>query len=151
MLTAKDIMTVKVIMLRSDMKITEAARILLNNHINGAPVVGDDLELLGILCQSDLVAQQKAVSVPSFFSTLDGFIPLGSLKDMDREMEKISAATVGAAMTPDPIFVTPDASVEDIASVMVDKGFHTVPVVDDGKVIGVIGKEDILRTLIENQ
>jgi len=151
MLTAKDIMTGKVIALRPDMKIIEAAKILLDNHINGAPVVGDDLELLGILCQSDLVAQQKAVSVPSLFSILDGFIPLGSIKDMDREMEKISAATVGAAMTPDPIYVTLSASVEDIAGVMVDKGFHTVPVVDDGKVIGVIGKEDILRTLLENK
>jgi CBS domain-containing protein len=151
MLTAKDIMTAKVISLRPEMKITDAARVLLDNHINGAPVVGDDLELLGILCQSDLVAQQKAVSVPSFFSTLDGFIPLGSLGDMDREMEKISAATVGAAMTPDPVYVTLEASLEDIASVMVDKGFHTVPVVDDGKVVGVVGKEDILRTLLESQ
>ncbi|MBF0481874.1 MAG: CBS domain-containing protein [Desulfovibrionaceae bacterium] len=151
MLHAKDVMTAKVIALRPEMKIVEAAKILLDNHINGAPVVGGDLELLGILCQSDLVAQQKAVSVPSFFSTLDGFIPLGSFKDMDREMEKIAATTVGAAMTPDPLYVTLDASVEDIAGVMVDKGYHTVPVVDDGKVVGVVGKEDILRTLIENK
>jgi CBS domain-containing protein len=151
MLKAKDIMTATVITLAPDMKVTEAARILLDNHINGAPVVSGQGELLGILCQSDLVAQQKAVSVPSLFSFLDGFIPLGSLKDVDREMEKIAAATVSAAMTADPVFVTPEAGLEDIASVMVDKGFHTVPVVEDGRVVGVIGKEDILRTLIENK
>ncbi len=53
-------------------------------------------------------------------------------------------------MTPDPIFVEPGTSIEVVASLMVDNGFHTIPVLDEEKLVGVVGKEDILKTLIAN-
>ena len=51
-------------------------------------------------------------------------------------------------MTPNPVTVGLGTSVEDIASLMVEKKLHTLPVVDKGKLVGVIGKEDMLRTLM---
>jgi len=51
-------------------------------------------------------------------------------------------------MTTDPFTVSPDMTIEEIATIMVDKNFHTLPVVDEGKLVGIIGKEDILRTLM---
>ena len=50
-------------------------------------------------------------------------------------------------MTPDPITVDPETSIEELATLMVDKNFHTLPVVDKGKLVGIVGKEDILRTI----
>jgi CBS-domain-containing membrane protein len=103
---------------------------------------------VGIICQSDLVAQQKRLSLPSFFNLLDALIPLASTKIWEQEMQKIGANTVAQAMTADPMTVTPETSLDEIASLMVDKKFHTLPVIDKGKLVGVIGKEDILRTLV---
>jgi CBS domain-containing protein len=148
MLTAKDIMAREILTISPQTKTLDAARILLERRINGLPVVDDNGQLVGILCQSDLVAQQKKLSLPSFFNLLDGLIPLGFAKNWEHEVQRIGASTVAQAMTPNPFTVTPETSLDEIASLMVDKKFHTLPVVDHGKLIGIIGKEDVLRTLL---
>ncbi|MFZ7128563.1 MAG: CBS domain-containing protein [Desulfobacterales bacterium] len=147
MIRAKDIMTREVVAVAPDTDIAEAAEMLLKRHINGVPVVDGTGRLVGILCQSDLIAQQKRIRLPSVFTLLDGFIPLSSTKSLDAEVQKIAATTVEAAMTRKPVTVTPEASIEEVATLMVEKGFHTVPVVQGGRIVGVIGKEDVLRTV----
>ena len=147
MIKAKDIMTTEMITVSPDTEILHAAKILLANHINGVPVLDDNGSLVGILCQSDLIAQQKKIPTPSLFTLLDGYIPLTSLKTIEKEMQKIAATTVGQAMTSDPVTVAPDATVEEVATLMVNKGYHTLPVVVEGKLVGIIGKEDVLKTL----
>lgn len=148
MLTAKDIMAKDITTISPATEITRAAQILLEKKVNGLPVVDDAGNLVGILCQSDLIAQQKKFSLPSLFTILDGFIPLQSSKQFDREFEKIAALTVEKAMTPTPTTVSPDTTIEDVATLMVNKNFHTLPVVENNKLVGIIGKEDVLRTLI---
>ncbi|ACL03349.1 CBS domain containing membrane protein [Desulfatibacillum aliphaticivorans] len=143
-----DIMTTEVISLKPDTDISEAAKQLLENRINGAPVVDEDGKVVGILCQSDLIVQQKRFPVPSFFTLLDSVIPLVSQKHFEKEMEKMAAFKVSQAMTEKPVVVSPDTPLEDVAALMVDKKLHTLPVVDSGKLVGVVGKEDILRTLM---
>lgn len=149
MLCAKDIMTTAVITFPPDLEINQAAKSLLEKRINGAPVVNSDGRLIGILCQSDLIATQKKLSLPSLFTLLDGFFPLSSLKSMEKEVQKIAAITVDKAMSANPVTVAPETPIEEIATLMVEKGFHTLPVVDKGQLVGVVGKEDILKTLCQ--
>jgi len=149
MLRARDIMTKELITVSPKTEIMKAAKILLEKGINGIPVV-DSGRLVGILCQSDLIAQQKKLPIPSLFTLLDGFIPLQSAKHFEKAFKKIAATTVADSMTPDPITVQSDTSIEEIASLMVDKNFHTIPVVDGGKLVGIVGKEDVLRTLMSS-
>jgi CBS domain-containing protein len=144
---ASDIMTRDVITLSPETSISQAAQVLLGQRVNGCPVVDAKGRLVGILCQSDLVAQQKRLPVPTVFTLLDGLLPLSSMGDLDREMEKIAAITVDQAMSREPEFVAPDTPVDEIATLMVERGFHTLPVVDKDKVVGIIGMEDILRTI----
>ena len=150
MITAKDIMTTDVITISPETEIAQAAKLLLENRINGVPVVNEAGELVGILCQSDLIIQQKNIPIPSLFTLLDGFISLSSSKKLDREVEKIAAAKAADAMTADPVCVSPDTEIEKIAALMVEKSYHTLPVVDAGKLVGIVGKEDVLRTLISD-
>jgi CBS domain-containing protein len=82
------------------------------------------------------------------FNLLDGLIPLASAKIWEQEIQRIGANTVAQAMTADPVTISPDTSLEEIASLMVDRKLHTLPVVENGKLVGVVGKEDILRTLL---
>jgi CBS domain-containing protein len=151
MLKAKDIMTKKVITISADTEIANAAKILLEKRINGLPVVDAFGRLVGILCQSDLVVQQKSIPIPSVFTLLESFIPLTSMKRIDKEVEKIAALTVKQAMTPNPVTIGPDTDMEEVARLMVDKKYHTLPVVEGDKIVGVVGKEDVLKTLLSKQ
>ena len=151
MLKAGDIMTRELVTLSPETEIAEAAKLLLGKNINGAPVVDDTGKLVGIVCQSDLIKQQKRLPIPSIFTLLDGFIPLTSMKHLEKEVRKITGTTVSHAMTPDPVTVRSDMTIQEVAGLMVDKNFHTIPVVDEGKLVGIIGKEDVLKTIMTGE
>ena len=148
MLKAKDIMTTKVITVHPDTEVVKAAGLMLEHHINGLPVVDRDGRLTGVICQSDLITQQKKIPLPSFFVLLDSAIPLTSPKRIKKELQKMAAIRVEEAMTRDPITVAPETPLEDIATTMVKNNIHVLPVLDQGRLVGIIGKEDILSTLM---
>jgi CBS domain-containing protein len=148
MLSVKDIMTKDVITVSPETGIAHAAKLLLERGFNGVPVVDATGKLVGLLCQSDLVAQQKKLPVPSVFTFLDGVISLTSMKHLEKEIQKITAMTVADAMTANPVTVGLETSIEEAGTIMVDRNFHTLPVVDEGELVGIVGKEDVLRTLV---
>ena len=96
MLKVRDIMTTEVITVSPETEIVQATNLLLENRINGVPVTDDTGKLVGILCQSDLIAQQKKLPIPSFFTLLNGLIPLISKKNIEKQVQKIAAITVAA-------------------------------------------------------
>ena len=149
MLKVKDIMTSNPITVTLETEIVQATKIILEKDINGVPVLDGD-KLVGILCQSDLIEQQKKFPIPSLFTLLDGIFPLTSMKRLEKETKKIAATTVAQAMTTDPFTIQPEMSIEEVATIMVNKNFHTLPVVDKGNLIGIVGKKDILETLMPN-
>ena len=116
MIKVKDIMTKKLITVSPETEIVHATKILLENRINGVPVTDETGKLVGILCQSDLIAQQKKLPVPSFFTLLDGLVPLTSMKYLESQVQKIAAISVAQAMTPNPVVVRPDSSIEEVAA-----------------------------------
>lgn len=147
MLQVKEIMTSEVLTATPAMEIAEATRLLMANQINGLPVVDEEDRLVGILCRSDIIAQQKKLPLPSLFTFLDGFITFSSMKGIEKEARKIAALTVADAMTHNPVSVSPDSTIETVAALMVDRNFHTLPVVLDGVVVGVVGQSDVLSTI----
>lgn len=150
-ISARDIMTSNPITVSPDTEIAEASRLLLEHRFNGLPVIEKNGTLIGILCQSDLVMQHKRFEIPSFFFLFDGFIPLEFPHKVQERIEKMSALNVGQAMTPSPTVITPDTRLDAIAALMVDGKFHTLPVVEGGKLVGIVGKEDVLRTMLANK
>lgn len=151
MLKAKDIMTREIVTVYPDTEVVQAAKLMLDKHISGLPVVDKEGHVKGIICQSDLMAQQRKIPLPSFFILLDGAISLTSPQQIENEIRKMSAVTVSEAMTPDPITVDTETGLEDIATLMVKHNIHTLPVLDQGWLVGVIGKEDVLRTLMTGE
>ena len=63
---------------------------------------------------------------------------------------QVDAEAVAQAMTPDPVYVEPDMSIQVVAGLMVDNGYHTIPVLQEGRLVGIVGKDDILNTLVTN-
>jgi CBS domain-containing protein len=151
MKTVKEIMTPDPVTVSPEMEISQAAAILLEKKINGVPVVDSSGKLVGILCQSDLIAQQKKLPIPSIFTFLDGIVSFSSMKQLEKEAKKITATTVADAMTVNPVTVQPETSIETVAELMIDRKFHTLPVVDGRKMVGIVGKEDVLRTLLKEK
>jgi len=151
MLKVKDIMTTDVISVTPQTEIVHAAKLLLGKRINGVPVVDEKGTLVGILCESDLIIQQKKFPVPSLFTLLDGLVPLTSMKRLKAEVQKMSAVIVADAMTLNPLTVAPETTVEEVATIMVGRKFHTLPVVDEGRLVGIVGKDDILKTLLPDE
>jgi CBS domain-containing protein len=141
-------MTREVITISPEADITEAVKILLDKGINGLPVIDGEGHLVGILCQSDLVRMQKSLPIPSLFTLLDGFVPLSSSALLDAEVKRIAASKVSDAMSTKVVTIEPDMTIDEIAALMVDKKFHTLPVTHDGKLLGIVGKKDVLKTLI---
>ena len=148
MLKVKDIMTRKIITVSPETEVVNAAKILLEKGINGLPVIDASGKLVGVLTQSDLVAQQKSIPIPTVFTLLESYIPLTLIHRIDKEVEKIAALKVEQAMTPNPVTVSLETDIADVAKLMVDKKFHTLPVMEGDKVVGIVGKEDVLKTLL---
>lgn len=143
-------MTTNVITISPEADVTDAARLFLDKKINGLPVTDINGKLVGILCQSDLVRMQKNLPIPSLFTLLDGFVPLSSTALIEAEVKRIAASKVSDAMTSKVTTISPDMGIDQIAALIVDKKFHTLPVLENGTLVGVVGKKDILKTLVAN-
>lgn len=150
MTVARDIMTRNPLSVTVSTKITDAATLMLEHHFNGLPVVDENGVLKGVLSQSDLVMQQKKLPLPSFFVLLDTIIPLESPKKYEEQLKRMAAVRVEQAMNTKPCTVQPETELEELATLMVDEKNYTLPVVENGKLVGVVGKEDVLRTLLSN-
>ena len=147
MKTASDIMTKNPITVSPETSIVDAVKILLERRFNGLPVVKDG-KLVGILCQSDLVAQQQKFEVPSMFTIFDGYLSLSGWNKAEQEFKKMNALIVEQAMTRDPVTTKPSTPLEDVACLMVKDKHNDPSAVDNGELVGITGKEDILRTLL---
>ena len=148
MLTARDIMNPEVVTVRADQSARELAELFLERNFSGAPVVDAAGKLIGIVTRNDLIFTKKKVRLPRSIAILDAFFLLDSPEKMKREMRKIAGGRVGDICTPNPISVPPDAPLEEVATIMAERRVHTLPVLEDGKLVGVIGKTDIIRTLL---
>jgi CBS domain-containing protein len=147
MKNASDIMTREVITVSPETTVQQLAQILATNGISGAPVVDKSGRLIGVVTESDLIDQNKKVHIPTVVSILDSFFFLENPEKMEQEMRKMAGATVADIYTTPAVTVSENTPIDEIATIMSEKNVHTLPVVEDGQLKGVIGKKDIIRTI----
>ncbi|OGW58682.1 MAG: hypothetical protein A2Z09_03355 [Nitrospirae bacterium RBG_16_43_8] len=145
MLTAKDIMTKSVTTVRATTTIEELARILMEHKISGIPVVDNDENLIGIVTENDLISQNKRLHIPTVMRLFDAFIMLESPGRIEKEIKRMTAITVNDIYTKEVITVAEDTPVQDIATIMSKKRVHLIPVVEGKKILGIIGKIDLIK------
>lgn len=148
MLNASDIMTTDVITVKKDTSLKDLAKLLYENHINGVPVVDDDGLLIGIICESDLIRKDKKLHIPTVVAIFDWVLYLESPKKIEKEIQRINATTVEDLYTKNVITVDEKTPIDEIATVMEQKKIYTIPVMDGDRLVGVVGKADLLRSLI---
>lgn len=142
-----EVMTKHVVLIEPDMTVKEVADLFLKNSINGAPVVDENNHIIGIITDSDLVMQDVKLHFPTAIQLLSGTILLGSEKKFEEQFNKAVGAKAQDVMTRDVFTVHPDDSLEDAATLMSDKDIGRVPVVDNGSVVGIVTKKDIIKTI----
>ncbi len=148
MLKASEIMTKNIFTVKPETTVKELAQLLATHNIGGAPVVDESGNLLGVVTENDLIDQNKKVHIPTIINILDSVIYLEKPGTMDKEMKKIAGSTVADIYSREPLTVVADTFLDEIATIMAEKNVHTLPVMQDNRLIGVIGKQDIIRTLI---
>ncbi|MCD6560407.1 MAG: CBS domain-containing protein [Deltaproteobacteria bacterium] len=148
MLNAADIMTKEVITVKKDTSLADLARILYENRINGAPVVDDEGALEGVICESDLIRKKKQFHIPTVVAVFDVIISLERPKNIEKEIQRISSTIVEELYTKEVVTVNKNTPVDEIATIMTSKKIYTIPVMDGDHLVGIIGKADLIRTIL---
>jgi CBS-domain-containing membrane protein len=147
MLTAQDIMTKEVVTVKPDTSIQDLAALLVKSHISGVPVVDDAGALFGIVTENDLISRDKRLHIPTVVSFLDAAIYLESSKKFEQEVKRLTATKVGDICTRKVVTIKKDTSLVDIATIMSEKKVHLLPVVENNRVLGIVGKRDMVKAV----
>lgn len=145
---AGEIMTKNVITVNPDDAVEKAARLLLEHHISGLPVVDGENRVVGMISEGDLVLRGKEVKAPAFSEVWGAVFFLESQKKFFEELKKTIALSVEQLMSRPVFSVGEDATLEQIATLMAEKGVNRVPVVDEEKqILGIVTRQDIIKHL----
>jgi len=148
MLTAGEIMTKDVVTVQKKTSIRELAEMFTVRKISSAPVVDAEGDLIGIVTETDLVEQDKNLHIPTVISLFDWVIYLESGKKFEKELKKMTGQNVGDIYTTEVETVAPTTPISEVADIMSTKKVHAIPVVDGKKVVGIIARIDLIRTMI---
>jgi CBS domain-containing protein len=124
------------------------ARLLLERHLSGVPVVGPSGELLGVVTQVDLIARHAHVHLPLYLNVLGGIIPLGGERRFREEVRRITGRRAADVMTTEPYTVEADTPLEDIATRMADHEADPALVLRQGQLVGLITRADLVRLVV---
>jgi CBS domain-containing protein len=138
-------MTRDVVTVRTDTPLKQAAALLTQRRISGLPVLGDDRHVLGVLSEGDIIFKEQGTRErPGLFERLLA----GPPKQLDL---KLSARTVGQAMTAPALTISARRPVTEAASTMIEEGVNRLPVVDhDDRLIGIITRADLVRAFVRS-
>lgn len=110
-------------------------------------VVDDDNTVIGIVTDADLLYKEVKPHVPQYVNLLGANIYYGNLKEYEQGFKKLFACTAGQLMTKKVVMAGPDATMEDLASVMVAEHLKSIPIVKDKKLLGLVERKCILKQL----
>ena len=147
MMTVRDVMTTAVVSVRPSTPLKEVARLLIDFRVSGLPVVDDDGRVVGVVSEADfLVKEQGPTAVPHrHLARL-----LGESAESRAQLAKLSATTAGECMTAPPITVRPGCSTSEAARMMTARGVNRLPVVDEGRLVGIVTRADLVRAFVRS-
>jgi CBS domain-containing protein len=143
-MNAKDVMTPSVLSVTPDASISAAARLMLQNKISGLPVIDGSGKLVGVVTEGDFLRRTEIETQRRRARWIEFFIGPGRLAD---EYVRSSGRSVSDVMTRDVHTVGPDASLEQIVRLMEHNRIKRVPVVEGGKVVGIVTRANLLHAL----
>jgi CBS domain-containing protein len=137
MMKVRDIMTKNVITANENESIREVVLRLREKKITGVPVINENDEVVGVFSETDILSK-----LPDILNEADK-IPLVDVKELTDPPIKTS-------MSSPAITVSPDTDIKEVAKIFLYKYIHRVPVVENGKLVGIVSLGDLLKAFSES-
>jgi CBS domain-containing protein len=150
-LTVQEIMTTPVITVTANTTVRELASILTLNKISGVPVVDDQDRVLGMVSEADIILQDTDIHFPYYIQFLESVIYLQSVHRFEERVRKAVGSKVSEIMTEDVVSVAPDETVREVATLMADRNVNRLPVTEDGRLVGIVTRGDIVRAIAQQK
>ena len=145
---AQDVMTRNVATTAPEASVAEVAQLLIERHISAAPVVDGEGKLLGIVSEGDLTRRPEIAGErrTSWWLAL-----ISDEGERARDYVKTHGQSVREIMTREVVSVTETTPINEIARLLEERRIKRVPVLRDGKVVGIVSRADLLRALAVRQ
>ena len=145
----RQIMTTSVVKIQPSTPVSEIARLMVEHQVSGLPVVDPDNRVLGVVTEIDMVARNQRFKLPAFITFLDSIIYLETPGHFRKRLEHMLGASARDIMSEPAVTIAADASIEELAELMVDREINPVPVVEAGRLVGIVSRSDIIRLMVE--
>ncbi len=142
------ILTKDVVTIGPDTTVQEVARLMIKHELVGIPVVEND-KLLGIVTEGDLIMKKAHLHLPAYIQLLDSFLYLNNTEEVEKDLQKILSVKAKDIMTKDSITVELDSTVEELANIMHENHANPIPVIDNGKLVGIVSRSDLVALIAE--
>jgi CBS-domain-containing membrane protein len=140
-----DVMTKHVISISPETSVFIAIRLMLKNHISGLPVIDNHAALVGILSEGDFLRRAEIETERKRSLWLNALLgPADGAADYVHS----HGLAVKEVMTPDPITITENTKLDEVVRLMENRKVKRLPVLRDGKVIGIVTRANLMRALL---
>ena len=149
-MNASDVMASAVITVKPDATVQEAAQLMLANRVSGLPVVDDSAKLVGLISEGDLLRRAAEETWPKAWGPPPrrGWAKLlMGPEERDTEYVTQQDRKVGDIMTRDVVSAAPETSISESAALLVHHRIKRVPIIQDGRVVGIVSRANIVEAL----
>lgn len=141
--TVRDVMTTDVATVRTDATFKEIARVLMTRQVSGLPVVAADGTVVGVVSEADLLPKEEFKSV------------IDERPNLPRRAAKVArakavGATAAELMSSPAVAIAPDAPVAEAARTLAEHDIKRLPVVVEGRLVGVVSRADVLKVFLKS-
>jgi CBS domain-containing protein len=148
-LTVRDIMETSVVTVYPEDTIENVIRTMRDHELPAIPVVNEGDRCVGIITEADLImgGEEADLHLPHYIELFGGMVFLESTRKFEERLRKAIASTARDVMTEDPVTISPDASVYEAARAIARHKHNRLPVVEHGRLVGVVTRVDVLDAL----
>jgi CBS domain-containing protein len=154
-LTVGDIMDSEPVTASPDDDVETVVRLLRRHELPGVPVVNAAGRPVGIVTEADLVLTDGEgdgdLHLPHYIELMGGIVFLEPLRRFEARLRKAAALTVKDLMTADPLTVEATADVHEAGRIIVSSGHNRLPVVEHGRLVGVVTRVDVLEAVTREE
>lgn len=143
----RDVMRTDLVLIKKDATYKEVAKTLYDHKISGAPVVDDNGKLVGIISEKDLFK----VLYPyykTFYATPQAY---ADLENRENKAQEVQDHPIGDYMSKEVVIISPDEPIMSAGATMLARHMHRLPVVEDGKLIGMVSRKSIYRAILQQK
>lgn len=147
LMTVRDVMTTPVFSVTPDAPLKDVAHLLIEHRISGVPVVDAGGAVLGVVSEADFLLKEggRDAGRRRWFGRF-----VGESRATTARQAKVGAITAGEAMTSPAATIEADSSTTAAAALMVDRAVNRLPVIEDGRLIGIVSRADLVRAFVRS-